>query len=183
MNKTAGWFYGVPPNHLTLHPDPGTQPSVLRWTSPQTCYYAIVGEFLSGDIGSMQVGVRANDAWLWQATNYGSFNIVKQVVVGSSIDFVVYGGYHYGNTPLRLVISELRPHLTHIELHPDSIGITVTNLIAGTTNVLQSRSNLLDGDWANVAEFLSRTAHTNLVHENSGNLPHRFYRLRGVQAT
>ncbi len=177
MNRTAGWIDGVPPNHITLHPGPGTEPCVLRWTAPGTGYYSVVGEFLAGDWGSMQVGVRANNTWLWQATDHGSFNIVQQVPVGSSIDFVVYGGYYNGNTPLELVITELRPRLTQIEMQEGAVSVTATNLIAGTTNALQSRSDLLDGDWTNVAVFLSSAAQTNLVHEDDGSAQRRFYRL------
>ncbi len=177
MNRTAGWLYGVPPNHITLHPGPGTEPSVLRWTAPQTGYYSVVGKFLAGDSGTMQVGVRANDAWLWQATDSGSFNILHRATVGGSIDFVVYGGYYSGNTPLELAITELRPHLTQIEMQEGAIRVTATDLIEGTTNRLQSRSDLLDGVWTKAAEFISTTAYTNLLHEDDGSAQRRFYRL------
>ncbi len=117
--------------------------------------------------------VRADD----QATDHGSSRMVQRATVGSRIDLVVYGGYHYGNTPLELVITELRPRLTQIEMQEGAVSVTATNLIAGTTNALQSRSDLLDGDWSNVAVLISNTAQINLVHEDDGSEQRRFYRL------
>lgn len=105
MNTTSSTGYGVAPGQLSLHPGPAQQPSVLRWTAPFEGSYDIVGQFFGGDGGTMQVGVRQGSSWLWQGTDAGVFELHRTVTAGTSIDFVVYGGYAYGNTPLALTIS------------------------------------------------------------------------------
>ncbi|MBI4837929.1 MAG: hypothetical protein HY806_02055 [Nitrospirae bacterium] len=52
----------------------------------------------------MQVGVRQGSTWLWQGVNAGIFELSRSVIAGESIDFVVYGAYWSGNTPLEVTI-------------------------------------------------------------------------------
>lgn len=96
---------GVAPGQISLHPGPGTEPCVLRFTALYTGTYSVMGQFFAGHSGIMQVGIRAGSTWLWNATDAGSFNFNRSITQGSSLDFVVYGGYGAGNTPISLVIS------------------------------------------------------------------------------
>jgi hypothetical protein len=48
----------------------------------------------------MTVAVRHNNQESWKATDAGKFNLSLKVATGETIDFVVYGGYGYGNTPV-----------------------------------------------------------------------------------
>ncbi len=111
-NDAGTTSYGGQPGWLTLHPGNGSQPSVLRWTAqkPGPCH--IVGRFLPGDSGTMQVGVRCGTNWLWQATNAGSFTNDVTVAPGDTIDFLVYGGYASGTTPLEVALTGPSPAVT-----------------------------------------------------------------------
>jgi hypothetical protein len=116
-NGTSSLQYGVAPGQLTLHPGPQTQASVLRFTAPTSGIYNISGQFFPGDSGSMSVGVRQGSTWLWQRSDSGSFSINNYTLTsGSAIDFVVYGGYYSGNTPLSLTISSSVPEPSAILL-------------------------------------------------------------------
>ena len=106
--NTAGTAqYGVPPGDLSLHPGPGNQPNILRWTAPAgfngTAHVA--GQFLAGDSGVMQVAIRLNGSSIWSASNAGAFDFVQGFVTGDQLDFAVYGGYISGNTPLEMSIT------------------------------------------------------------------------------
>jgi len=106
INSTSAIKYGIRPNELTLHPSSGEAPAVLRWTAPKTAIYNIAGEFGVGDVGTMQVGIRKDNDFLFQATDYGEFDLTLSVNAQETIDFVVYGGYYYGSTSLDLKIVE-----------------------------------------------------------------------------
>jgi hypothetical protein len=99
-NSSGRTSYGVPDKWLSMHPGPGTEPSVLRWTAPKDGQVTVTGEFLAGDAGAMTVAVRHNNQESWKATDAGKFNLSLKVATGETIDFVVYGGYGYGNTPV-----------------------------------------------------------------------------------
>jgi hypothetical protein len=106
-NMTGGTFYGISTGQLSLHPGPGTEPGLLRWTAPPgvTGQADIGGRFLPGDIGGMTVAVRKNNAPVWSATDAGSFDLRLSIAPGDTIDFAVYEGYWYGNTELRATIT------------------------------------------------------------------------------
>ncbi|HRT07439.1 MAG TPA: hypothetical protein P5233_03520 [Candidatus Paceibacterota bacterium] len=116
----AGWYYdnsptiwrnlgplayGVPTGWLSLHPGPGQEPAVLRWTAPTSGSVKLEGQFLPGDGGTMQVAVRLNGQPWWSDSDAGTFALHTNVQAGATIDFAVYGGYWYGNTPLAVTIS------------------------------------------------------------------------------
>jgi hypothetical protein len=103
--NTGGTAYGAPTGWLSLHPGPKKEPSVLRWTAPVAVDVHIVGEFLPGDRGNMAVAIRHSSREIWAATDSGSFDLRAKVAVGDTIDFMVYGGYNYGNTPINVNIS------------------------------------------------------------------------------
>ena len=107
LNTSTSTSYGVPPGYLSIHPGNGTEPSILRWTAPAT-YPGLTnftGQFLSGDGGTMQVAVRQNGTVLWSGTDSGSFNLNVAIGANDVVDFAVFGGYFYGNTPLQLTIT------------------------------------------------------------------------------
>lgn len=105
-NDTGEIRNNVGPGLLALHPGPGTEPSVLRWTAPATAAGGVraVGRFMPGDYGDMLVGVRINGGMAWSEINQGQFDLVFAAVEGTTVDFVVYGGYGFGNTPLEVEI-------------------------------------------------------------------------------
>lgn len=57
----------------------------------------------------MQVDVRVNGVEVWQSSNDGAFNLTIPVAPGNTIDFAVYGGYMFGNTPLDATITIPEP--------------------------------------------------------------------------
>jgi hypothetical protein len=97
--------YGVPTGWLSLHPGPGREPSVMRWTPPTAGSIRILGEFLPGDRGSMTVAIRHNGREIWSATDSGKFDLLADAAVGDTFDLMVYGGYNYGNTPVSVIFS------------------------------------------------------------------------------
>jgi hypothetical protein len=107
LNTSTSSPYGVPPGDISLHPGPGTEPSILRWTAPPSFSGTahVAGQFLSGDTGVMQVEVRFNGNPVWSATNFGAFVFDRVFVAGDQLDFAVFGGYDYGNTPLVMSIT------------------------------------------------------------------------------
>ena len=102
--------FGVPLNSLALHPGPGGQAAALRWTCPAgvTGIASITGQFLPGDGGQMQVAVRIDGVEQFHAADSGAFALCQQIQPGTSIEFLVYGAYFNGNTPLRAAISTRR---------------------------------------------------------------------------
>ncbi len=105
-NDGAGSAYGVAPGQISLHPGSGTQPCVLRWTAPENvpATLQVTGRFFAGDGGDMLVRVMFAEISL--AAGYESFDFsMAGLLPGDTIDFIVYGGYAYGNTPLELTIS------------------------------------------------------------------------------
>ena len=107
INQGATTSFGVPAGYLSIHPGPGTEPSVLRWTSPVTGLVAMSGQFLAGDSGVMQVAIFQNTKTntLWSATDAGTFNFNVNVTAGDTLNFTVFGGYGFGNTPLQLSLT------------------------------------------------------------------------------
>jgi len=97
--------YGAPAGWLSLHPGPGKEPSVIRWTAPAAGNIRVLGEFLPGDRGSMAVAIRHNSREIWSATDSGKFDLLANAAAGDIIDFMVYGGYNYGNTPVSVIVS------------------------------------------------------------------------------
>lgn len=129
-NTGTGTAYGALPGQIALHPGNGTEPSVLRWTAPVDGRYRVIGQFFAGDSGSMLVGVRQDDTWLWQGTNAGAFDLNAVLYADDAIDFAVYGGYTYGNTPLDVNILLSKTAVLSIAKTGTGTG-TVTSIPAG----------------------------------------------------
>jgi hypothetical protein len=104
MNN-GGIAYGVPTGWLSLHPGPGKEPSVLRWTAPVSGTISIKGQFLAGDGGIMTVAIRQDGREIWTARDSGIFDLNVKVTAGAMIDFTVYAGYGFGNTPISATIT------------------------------------------------------------------------------
>ncbi len=104
-NTTGSTAWGVPPGFISIDPGLGEEPSILRWTSPLRGFAHIQGRFLAGDSGTMLVAVRLGGQAVWQAVDSGEFDLLESIVPGDTVDFVVYGGYYGGVTPLEAIIS------------------------------------------------------------------------------
>ena len=99
-------YYYVGPGQLGLHPGRGSEPSVLRFTAPSAGTADINWQFFAGDGGAMSVGVRNSAGFLWTGVDAGTSSLSNFAVApGDTLDFLVYGGFYYGNTPLDAVIS------------------------------------------------------------------------------
>jgi hypothetical protein len=124
-STSSGW--GVAPGELSLHPGSSGQASIVRWTAGFTGAVTVIGQFLAGDSGTMQVAIVDNGNWdskLWSATDCGTFNLTLSVTEGETIDFAAYGGYISGNTPLDVTITAV-PEPSTIAL----FGIGVAGMI------------------------------------------------------
>jgi hypothetical protein len=103
--NTGQTAYGVPNGWLALHPGPGSEPSVVRWTSPIAGGVHVTGEFLPGDSGRMTVAIRHNNQEIWKAADSGRFDLAVIAGIGDTIDFMAYGGYWSGNTPVSITVN------------------------------------------------------------------------------
>ncbi len=117
LNPGPGTSYGVPAGALSIHPGNGTEPSVLRWTAPAGSLglLQVSGQFLAGDGGVMQLAIFKNTkaTTLWSATDAGAFNLSVSIAPGDTLNFAVFGGYAYGNTPLQLTLVGVPEPATH----------------------------------------------------------------------
>lgn len=105
VNTSGTTQYLVPPGMLTQHPGPLFQPSLLRFTAPESANANIAGEYFAGDDGIMALAVLVNGSAVWTSTNAGTFNFNTTLSAGGTVDFAVFGGYGFGNTPLALSIT------------------------------------------------------------------------------
>lgn len=104
-NTSVNPVFGIPTNMLSLHPGPGTEPALLRWTAPEDGNVRVQGRFERGDWGTMQVAVRLAGQQWWMAFDWGIFDLQTNVCAGTVIDFAVYGGYGSGSTPIDAVLT------------------------------------------------------------------------------
>lgn len=107
-NDLSGPVHDVAPGQFSLHPGPGGQACVLRWSNPdatESGTLSVAAEFFPGDWGRMRVGVRVNGVLRFDAEDSGSVFFDVPNVEVETIDFLVWGGYAYGNTPLVASIS------------------------------------------------------------------------------
>jgi len=168
---------GIPTGWLALHPGPGQEPIVLRWTASAASSVRLDGQFLPGDFGAMQVAVRLNGQPWWSASDSGSFSLQTNVVAGTTIDFTVYGGYGAGNTPLTVMISTIPP--LHLHVARDGTNNTVSFTAPGDgAYVLQFTDSLTPAiEWTDLStNSLSAGQFFSFIHspgESSG-----FYRCR-----
>jgi hypothetical protein len=136
----GGTAWGVPPGWVSLHPGPGNEPSVLRWTSPSSGLVRIQGRFLAGDSGTMLVAVRMDGETRWERVDSGEFDLLETVGLGGTVDFAVYGGYCCGNTPLEATITLdamggwVSLSERYLEVPEDQSEVTVNLLLARGTN-------------------------------------------------
>lgn len=104
-NDSKETWYKIPPGQLGLHPGSNGQPSVLRFTAPSDGIADIKWEFYAGDNGAMKLGVRNANDFLWNELDSGLSGLADYDFLKSDIlDFMVYGGYSYGNTGLAVKI-------------------------------------------------------------------------------
>lgn len=105
INTSGTIQFDVPPGMLTQHPGPALQAAILRFTAPESAGADIVGEYFAGDDGAILLAILVNGAAIWTATDAGTFDLDATLQAGDTVDFAVYGGYLFGNTPLALTIT------------------------------------------------------------------------------
>ncbi len=130
----TGWIWvnsesynqsGVEPGWLSLHPGyldvpDHPLPTAVRWTAPAFSGIGtihLVGRFLAGDSGIISTTVRHNTLSLWDGIA-GEFDMLVTVEPGDTIDFVVWGNFDYGNTPLDAAIE-----LTYTEQSTNTLTV------------------------------------------------------------
>ena len=102
-NTTGIAQYGIGIDQISLHPGPNGEASCIRWTNPQPSLRGTVlvtGQFLAGDWGTMQVGVRVNGSLAFSASDAGAFDLQLNNQSAQSVEFLVWGAYVSGNTPV-----------------------------------------------------------------------------------
>jgi hypothetical protein len=107
-NTSSSNLHGIKPNEVSIHPGPGHEPAILRWTASSDGLAIISGAFGAGDLAALDAYVRHNGIVIWSGLDFTvdqEFSLAKFVKTGDKIDFMVTGGYGYGNTPLRAKIS------------------------------------------------------------------------------
>jgi hypothetical protein len=106
-NNSNSVHHGVQPGQVSLHPGSNEQPMVARWTAASFGISRVTGTFFAGDSAELDYAVRHNGIDLWHTRTSGnaSFALSRAVNAFDTIDFVVYGGYSFGNTPLEARIS------------------------------------------------------------------------------
>jgi len=109
-NVGSSTVNSVPPGQVSVHPGTGQQPSVIRWTAPETGVAVISGFFGPGNAGyPRDRAVYHNATELWHVRSGGtttSFNLAGILVnAGDTLDFIVYGIYAYGDTPVDATIT------------------------------------------------------------------------------
>jgi hypothetical protein len=136
FNDNFSSYQGVSQYNLALHPGPGNEPSIVRWTTPANIISRqihINGAFLAGNYGVMLVGVRFNDSWQWQGTDSGAFDFTVSASAGDRVDFAVYGGYGAGATGLVATISTVSEPVTSglkLWLKADSLSLADGQAVA-----------------------------------------------------
>jgi hypothetical protein len=142
LNTTTSTSYSVPPGYLSLHPGQATEPVILRWTAPSSYSGStqIAGQFLAGDIGSMQLAIIHNRGTtdlgtLWSGTDAGSFNLHVDILAGDILNFAVFGGYSYGNTPLQMTITGVPEPSTYALLAIGACAMVVRRFRRRVTSV------------------------------------------------
>lgn len=102
-NTTSQTLYGIQPGEVSLHPGSSGQGAAVRWTAPVGdvgLTYNVSAVFGAGDIGVMSLAVLFNGSAIWTGTDAGTFTESRVLQAGDRYDFVVYGGYDFGNTAL-----------------------------------------------------------------------------------
>jgi hypothetical protein len=105
--NTSTPYVGVATGQLSLHPGANLEPCIARWTAPNDVSgpALVAGRFYPGDTGILSVAVRFNGVAEWSALDSGTFDLAFAVAPGDTIDFAVFGGYGWGNTPLEATVT------------------------------------------------------------------------------
>ena len=102
--------FGVEPGQVSLHPGPGGQYSVLRWTAPTSQKYSVAIQAFAGDRADESATLFRNGSNIWHAPHTGTDSSFAQVIAlnaGDTLDLAVGGNYAYGNTPVSFTVSPL----------------------------------------------------------------------------
>jgi hypothetical protein len=98
----GGPQFGALTGQVSLHPGSGHQATAARWTAPRGGRAEVTGQFFAGDQAVLDYAVWHNAVERFHVRSGGTepFDLVRVVAPGDRIDFLVYGGYAFGNTPL-----------------------------------------------------------------------------------
>ncbi len=106
-------IYQVEPGQIALHPGPpeiGTPPAILRFTAPADLgMMTVSGAFLPGDTGLIDLGIAHNGVYVWTALDAGTFDLTFAIANGDTVDFIAWGTWGFGNTPLVATIATPAP--------------------------------------------------------------------------
>jgi len=99
--------FGVQTGQVALHPGNGQQPVAARWTAPRGGRAELAGRFFAGDLAELDYAVWHNAVERFHVRSGGdaAFDLARVVETGDRIDFLVYGGYAFGSTPLDAFIT------------------------------------------------------------------------------
>ncbi|MEY3232037.1 MAG: hypothetical protein RL689_2126 [Planctomycetota bacterium] len=106
-NDRPGTAFGVAPGQLSMHPAANFDAAVVRWVNPdptETGTLSVTAAFFPGDRGVMRVGVRINEVLRFEALDSGLFTLELPNSDVQTIDFMVWGGYAFGNTPVEATV-------------------------------------------------------------------------------
>lgn len=118
INNTGSTSYGVPNGWLSLAPGTGSEAPIARWTAQDSGTVRVVGQYLVGDSREMDLMIFTGNATtpkkdtLWTGKDAGSFDFTVSVAPNDTLNFAIYGGYSFGNTPLEATISTIPEPVT-----------------------------------------------------------------------
>ncbi|SMC16636.1 Carboxypeptidase regulatory-like domain-containing protein [Andreprevotia lacus DSM 23236] len=156
-NATPNMYYGISPGWTSIHPGPQAQPATVRWVAPEDLHVTATGLFGAGDRAALDYLIEHNGQNLFrvsQSTFNASFNVTLDVKAGDVLDFMVTGGFVWGNTPIDIHINAPYPAPTQARgtVVDDATGLPIANAGIIFTDATGGQSLLTDASGAFVVK-------------------------------
>ena len=140
-NTTGSNAFGTADGQVSLHPGPGNQYSVLRFTAPSTNTFTIDSQFYSGDGGDTDVNVLLNSGtasplFFAATTNTNpTYGASVSLQANDTLDFVIgaKGSYAGDTTPFRVTIT------TGAVPAPGSLAVGLVGIVPAIGLLLRRR--------------------------------------------